>query len=217
MNVTLGLFAAVHLSANVAWKRSLGGRKPAQTAILAPVSLVLMDSGFVGSTTAGYSAALSHLDTDQHRTVRTISDLRDGPIPAVLDTSCVRTGLHYQLVNGRLPTSVDIVRSGRIRMFMELDTLHETWERLPKFAGQMDVPVATLQRMFANEWLPMLSVVSIPEALRRIDERAGSVRDLDPDDYPTAALATLLSPCILPSGPDDPSRFARTSHSPTSR
>ena len=156
-----------------------------------------MDSGFVGSTTAGYSAALPRLDFDQLRTFRTISELKDGPIPAVLDTSCVRTGLHYQLANGRLPTSVDVVRSGRTRMFMELDTLHETWKRLPRFARQMDVPVATLQRMFANDWLPLLSIVSVPEVLRQIDERAGAVRDLDLDDYPTAALAALLSPCIL--------------------
>jgi hypothetical protein len=156
-----------------------------------------MDSGFVGSTTAGYTAALPRLDFDQLRTFRTISELKDGPIPAVLDTSCVRTELHHQVVNGRLPKSVDVVRSGRTRMFMELDTLHETWKRLPRFAGQMDVPVATLQRMFANDWLPLLSIVSVPEVLRQIDERAGAVRDLDPDDYPTAALAALLSPCIL--------------------
>ena len=83
-----------------------------------------MDSGFVGSTTAGYSTALPRLDFDQLRMFRTISELKDGPIPAVLDTSCIRTGLHYLLVNGRLPTSVDVVRSGPTRMFMELDTLH---------------------------------------------------------------------------------------------
>ncbi|MHB1891451.1 MAG: hypothetical protein ACYCUF_11300 [Acidimicrobiales bacterium] len=82
-------------------------------------------------------------------------------------------------------------------MFMELDTLHEAWRRLPRFAGQMDVPLATLQSMFVNDWLPLLSVVSLPEELRRIDGRAVAVRDLDADDYPTAALAALLSPCIL--------------------
>lgn len=61
----------------------------------------------------------------------------------------------------------------------------------------MNTPLATLQRMFTDDWLPLLSIVSLPDELRKIDGRAAAVRDLDPDDYPTAALAALLSPCIL--------------------
>jgi len=158
---------------------------------------MLMDNGFVGATTGEQSAVMPYLDAEQVRTLCMISELREGPVPVVLDTSCVRTGLPYQLVNDGLPTSIEAVRSGRIRVFMEFDTLRETWKRLPRFAEQLDVPVTTLQCMFADDWLPLLSIVSIPEALRRIDDRAGAVRDLDPDDYPTAALATLLSPYIL--------------------
>src|SRR5580704_12073893 len=156
-----------------------------------------MDSGFASWTPYEVPAILPRLDDARVRTLSTISDLREGPIPAVLDTSCVRTGLHYQLANGRLPASVEAVRSSRTRMFMELDTLHETWKRLPRFAEQMKVPLPNLQRMFANDWLPLLSVVSLPETVRRIDERAGAVSDLDPDDYATAAVAAMLSPCIL--------------------
>ena len=80
---------------------------------------------------------------------------------------------------------------------MELETLSETWNHPPRFAEQMGVPVVTLQRMFADDWLPLLSIVSVPEPLRKIDARATDVRDLDPDDYPAAALAALLSPCIV--------------------
>ena len=156
-----------------------------------------MTSGFTASPNDPYSAFLSDVTLDQTRTMSTISELKGGPIPAVLDTSCVRTGLHDQLANGRLPASVDAVRSGQIRLFMELDTLNETWKRLPRFAEQLDVPLATLQGMFANDWLPLLSIVSIPEFLRQIDGRAMAVRDLDFDDYPAAALAALLSPCIV--------------------
>ena len=140
---------------------------------------------------------LPRLDADQLRTFRTLSELKEGPIPAVLDTSCVRTGLHYQLANNRLPASMDVVRSGRFRMFMELETLNETWNRLPRFAQQLGVPLSTLQRMFADDWLPLLSIVSLTESLRQIDQRAEAVRLLDSDDYPTAALAALLSPCVL--------------------
>jgi hypothetical protein len=129
--------------------------------------------------------------------IRTFSELNDGPIPTVLDTSCVRTGLHYQLTNDRLPASIEIARSGRTRLFIELDTLNETWEKLPLFAEQLKTPLANLQRILADDWLPLLSVVSIPENLRHIDARSTAVQDLDADDYATAALASLLSPCIL--------------------
>jgi hypothetical protein len=156
-----------------------------------------MDSGVSVSTIDGYSSFVPRLDADQLRMIRTMTELKEGPIPTVLDTSCVRTGLQYQLANGRLPVSIDAARSGRTRLFMELDTLNETWERLPRFAEQLNVPLASLQNFFATDWLPLLSVVSIPEALRQVDSRATLVRDLDFDDYPAAALATLLSPCIL--------------------
>jgi hypothetical protein len=124
-------------------------------------------------------------------------ELRSSPIIAVLDTSCVRTALDRQLKTGTPPASLWSVRDGTIRLFIEKDTLYETWARLPRFAEQLGVPVADLRRMFANDWLPHLSVVALPPALRELDPRAGEVPDLDPDDYPTAALATLLSPCIL--------------------
>jgi hypothetical protein len=156
-----------------------------------------MDTDSISLVTAEYPSVLPRLDAEQLRALRTISELKEGPIPAVLDTSCVRTGLQYQLVNDRLPASMGIVRSGQFRIFMELDTLHETWNRLPRFAEQLNVPLAKLQRMFADDWLPLLSIVSLPEGVRQIDRRAAAVRKLDSDDYPTAALAALLSPCIL--------------------
>jgi len=158
---------------------------------------MLVNRGLTASTIDGNSVVISRLEVDQLRLIRRISELKEGPIPTVLDTSCVRTGLQYQLVNGRLPVSIEAARSGRTRLFMELDTLNETWERLPRFAEQLNVPLATLQNYFANDWLPLLSVVSIPESLRQVDSRATLVRDLDSDDYPAAALAALLSPCIL--------------------
>ena len=101
-----------------------------------------MDSGVSVSTIDGYSSFVPRLDADQLRMIRTMTELKEGPIPTVLDTSCVRTGLQYQLANGRLPVSIDAARSGRTRLFMELDTLNETWERLPRFAEQLNVPIS---------------------------------------------------------------------------
>ncbi len=121
----------------------------------------------------------------------------DRPLPAVLDTACVRTGLHYQLRNGAPPASVTTARDGKIRLFMELETLTETLSHLPKFAKQFGVTVAELRRMLAEDWLPHIQVVKLPPSLREADPRAADVRDKDADDYPAAALAAILSPCIL--------------------
>lgn len=127
------------------------------------------------------------------------ADLGRGPLLAVLDTSNVRTGLHHQLTHGSLPASISTARDGSMRMFMEYETLIETQQKLPKFARQFGVPVAELTRIF-NDWLPYIRVVKLPSALRKLDQRALDVRGLDPDDYPAAALAALLSPCILLTG-----------------
>jgi hypothetical protein len=125
------------------------------------------------------------------------SALRRGPVPAVLDTDCVRTGLHYQLKTGAPPASVTTARDGMIRLFMEYDTLTEAIARLPRFADQFGVPVAELRRMFDEDWLPHVQVVRVPDELRQLDPRAAAVRDVDPNDYAAAALAALLSPCIM--------------------
>ncbi len=143
------------------------------------------------------SLLLSLAEPAQPRRWELRTELREGPIPTVLDTSCVRTGLQDQLKKRRLPASLYAAQVGRTRLFMEHDTVIETWNRLPRFADQLAVPLLDLQRMFADDWLPLISVLQLPEGLRQLDERALTVRDLDPEDYPTAALAALLSPCIL--------------------
>lgn len=125
------------------------------------------------------------------------SSLYYRPMPAVLDTDCVRTGLHFQLSRGMPPASVSTARTGLIRLFMERETLIETIERLPRFARQFRVPVAGLERMLREDWLPYIRVVALPPRLRGMDPRAGAVRDADANDYAAAALAALLSPCIL--------------------
>jgi len=124
-------------------------------------------------------------------------DLSCRPMPGVLDTDFVRTGLHYQLSNGIPPRSVRTARDGALRLFMEYDTLTETGEKLSKFADQLGVTVADLRRTLNQDWLPHIDVVELPDSLRQADPRALQVRDRDPGDFPAAALAALLSPCLL--------------------
>ena len=124
-------------------------------------------------------------------------DLSRRPLPAVLDTDFVRTGLHYQLRNGIPPRSVRTAQRGSLRLFMEYDTLTETEARLPKFADQLGVPVADLRRVLNEDWLPHVDVVKLPASLRRADPRALQIRDRDIGDFPAGALAALLSPCLL--------------------
>ena len=119
------------------------------------------------------------------------------PLPAVLDTDFIRTGLHYQLSNGIPPRSVRTARDGSLRLFMEYDTLAETGQRLPRFADQLGVPVGDLRRFVNEDWLPHVDVVKLPASLRQADPRALKVRDRDADDFPAAALAALLSPGLL--------------------
>jgi hypothetical protein len=124
-------------------------------------------------------------------------DPRRGPLPAVLDTDFIRTGLQDQLKKGKLPASVWSAQDGSLRLFMEYDTLVETQEKLPKFAGQLGISVAELRQILNQDWLPNIEVVRLPPGLRKLDPRALLVRDGDLDDYPAAALTALLSPCLL--------------------
>ncbi len=147
-----------------------------------------------------FSDMLSHVDPEHLRRAALLAEVGRGPIPSVLDTSYVRTGIGVQLKSGRPPRTIVAAQEGRTRIFMEKGTLDECWERLHRFATQLEVPVGQLRRMFGEDWLPHISVVSLPENVRCLDERALAVRDLDPDDYPAAALAALLSPCVLLTG-----------------
>ena len=147
-----------------------------------------------------HSDPMSQIDRKPLRRLAPLTELGEGPIPAILDTSYVRTGMQYQLRNGRPPRTIIAAQEGRTRIFMEQVTLNEAWQRLERFADQLDVPVRQLRTMFADDWLPNISVVSLPEVVRSLDPRALSVKSLDPDDYPAAALAALLSPCVLLTG-----------------
>lgn len=113
--------------------------------------------------------------------------LHRGPLPAVLDTDFVRTGLDYQLSKGSPPRSVRTARDGSLRPLMEHDTLTETGRKLPTFVTQLGVPEADLRQILNQDWLPHIDVVKLPDSLRDADLRAHRVRDLDPGDFPAAA------------------------------
>lgn len=66
-----------------------------------------------------------------------------------------------------------------------------------KAARDLGVTRAELIRILNEDWLPHIEVVKIPPRLRQVDPRALEVRDREADDYPAAALAALLSACIL--------------------
>lgn len=137
---------------------------------------------------------LSPLDAAVLRYAEAAAAVRQ-PIPVVLDTCCVRSGLDRQLKSGREPASIAAALRNNVRLFMELDTLHETVHLLPEFAEQLGVALAQLREMFTG-WLPLIRVVALPPSLRELDPRALAVQALDSDDYPGAALMALLSPCI---------------------
>jgi hypothetical protein len=128
--------------------------------------------------------------------VKVRAELRQGQLLAVLDTSSVRTGLDHQVRWAQPPRSIRAAREGTIKLFMEKEAVAEVYEKLPLFAQQLDVTASVLTELFGS-WLPHINVVALPTSIRELDARAQAVAALDPDDYPTAALAALLSPCIL--------------------
>jgi hypothetical protein len=116
--------------------------------------------------------------------------------PAVLDTSCIRSGLARQL-RGASVASLDAAREETIRLFMADETLNETCEKLPEFADGLGVRVVEFVTILNQEWLPLINVVDLSDSQWTNDPRIAEVGDLDPDDVPTARLAANLAPCIL--------------------
>lgn len=142
-----------------------------------------------GSLVPEYVSALT--------TRRRLAELRNGPIPVVLDTSGIRTGLNVQVAHGKLPACLWCAERGQMRLFMEKETFLETQARIPKFARQFGMTETELRARFNNDWVPRMRVVSLPPSLRALDPRAAEVQARDATDYASAALAALLSPCVL--------------------
>ena len=119
------------------------------------------------------------------------------PMIAVVDTCFLRTGLLNQLTWGTPPPSLLAMQSGRVRAFMEGETLREAFARIPRFAVQMSRPERELRDLLVEEWLPYIRVVELPDHLRELDDRSLAVQQNDEDDYAAAALTALLSPCVI--------------------
>jgi hypothetical protein len=130
-------------------------------------------------------------------THRQLSELRYGPIPVVLDTSGLRRGLHVQVAQGKLPACLWCIDRGEMRLFMEKETYLEAQALIPRFARQLAVSEGDLRARFDSDWVPRMRVLSLPSALRALDQRAAEVQARDATDYGSTALAALLSPCVL--------------------
>jgi len=119
------------------------------------------------------------------------------PLIAVVDTCFLRTGLSNQLTWGTPPPSLLAMQQGKVQAFMEGDTLREAIARIPRFAAQMSTSEQELRDLLVNEWLPYIRVVELPTHLRELDQRSLAVQQNDEDDYAAAALAAVLSPCVI--------------------
>ena len=102
-----------------------------------------------------------------------------------------------QLRNG-IPPPVGFAPPGTGRCGCSWSTT--PWPR-PPVACRGSLPSSACRRptcaIISQDWLTQVEVVKLSDALRQADPRAVQIREWDRADFPAAALAALLSPCLL--------------------
>lgn len=114
-----------------------------------------MDTVSFGAPTYAYADVLSLVALEQLRRSELRLEPQKGPIPTVLETSCVRTGLQVQKKDGA-GARIALRRAGwpyppvhgTRRGHRNLES--PTTVRLPRFADQLGVPALDIQRLFAD-------------------------------------------------------------------
>jgi predicted nucleic acid-binding protein len=86
---------------------------------------------------------------------------------------------------------------GTARLFAADHVYDELHEKLPRFV-RSGITLDRLQKQL-NEYLPLIKFVTVPKG-HDLERDPAIAAVTDPDDVPTAVLATLLAPCVVFSG-----------------
>jgi len=115
--------------------------------------------------------------------------------PVILDTNVllrdIRARLKYQK-----PTYLQQAAGfGTFRLFATEKVFEEVPTELPEFIRKYGFDVEMAQRMWINEYCPLIRFVETPDS--HSDPRVAKVDATDPDDTPSAILTVMLSPSLL--------------------
>jgi hypothetical protein len=110
---------------------------------------------------------------------------------AVVDTDVILANLIHQARATVTPRLLRAASDGTVRLFAANHVYFETYDKLSEVAADTGLDVATLRELFEEEHLPLITFVNMS------GEFSGRVPVTDAKDVPTAALADLISPCVL--------------------
>ncbi len=123
------------------------------------------------------------------------------PLPIVVDADVLHRNVDYCLRTGWMPRLLDSASHGYtlltgVVLFATARVKEELERQLDEIAIRRGVPREDVVRVWNETFLPRIRFVEIHETAVE-DPRVGQVRALHDADAPTAALAVMLSPCVV--------------------
>lgn len=131
------------------------------------------------------------------------------PWPAlavITDTNVLATSACYAAKNGDSPLLSRIGLTGRAPLLAGAHVPEEIGRHLPRIARNMGVPVDAARDNWLHRIGPAVRFVDLPirehlrpeiASIRHSDPALPTAQQGDPDDLPTAALASFLAPAVI--------------------
>ncbi len=120
--------------------------------------------------------------------------------PVVVDTNILLNDLARRVRRNTETALVEAAAIGGLRLFVARHIPSEVEKHLTSYCQRRGLDHGHGVGVWDDTYRPLLRVVEAPHDLA--DERVARVHTAEPDDAPTAALASLLAPCLALS--EDP-------------
>jgi hypothetical protein len=123
------------------------------------------------------------------------------PLPIVVDADVLHRNIDYCLRTGWTPRLIDSASHGYtlltgVVLFATARVQEEIERQLDEIAIRREVPREDVAHVWNETFLPRIRFVEIQDGAVA-DPRVEQVRALHEADAPTAALAVMLSPCVV--------------------
>ncbi len=116
-------------------------------------------------------------------------------LPVILDTNVLLRDIRARLKNQKPTYLQQAAGFGTFRFFATERVFEEVAAKLPDFIRKYGLDVEMAQRVWINEYCPLIRFVEVPDS--HSDPRVAIVDAADSDDTPTAILTVMLSPALL--------------------